>query len=82
MVDERRRSIVHRTGERLSSVQPDSQLIDFVVSTHPAYPKLVELSQKTGKNTFEILGETLDKMQETRNAETLSESATFSCSFS
>lgn len=50
------------------------QLIDFVVSTHPAYPKLLELSKKTGKNTFEILGEKLDEMLEKRQAETLSES--------
>lgn len=49
-----------------------SQLIDFVVSTHPAYPKLIELSKKTGKNTFQILGEKLDQMREQRNAETLS----------
>jgi hypothetical protein len=48
------------------------------VSTHPAYPELVELSKKTGKNTFEILGETLDKMQEKRSAETLSELPTIS----
>lgn len=49
-----------------------SKLIDFVVSTHPAYPKLLEIAKKTGKNTFEILSEKLEEMQQTRGAETLS----------
>lgn len=44
-----------------------------MVSTHPAYPKLLEQSKKTGKNTFQLLGEILDNMQQKRNAETLSE---------
>jgi len=48
------------------------QLIDFVMTTHPAYPSLVELSKKTGKSTYELLGELLDKLQKSRGAETLS----------
>lgn len=48
------------------------QLIDFIMTTHPAYPKLVELSKKSGKSTYELLGEQLDKMMKTEGAETLS----------
>lgn len=48
------------------------QLIDFVMTTHPAYPRLVELSKKTGKSTYELLGEQLDKMMKSKGAETLS----------
>ncbi|WWC86903.1 uncharacterized protein L201_001782 [Kwoniella dendrophila CBS 6074] len=47
------------------------QLIDFMMQTHPAYPKLVELSKKTGKSTFELLGDRLDEMMKERNAATL-----------
>jgi hypothetical protein len=45
------------------------------VSTHPAYPKLLEISKSTAKNTFQILGEKLEDMMEKRGAETLSGSS-------
>lgn len=48
------------------------QLIDFVMTTHPAYAFLEKLSKKTGKSTYELLGEQLDKLQKTKGAETLS----------
>ncbi|RXK34702.1 ribitol kinase [Tremella mesenterica] len=47
------------------------QLIDFVMQTHPAYPKLVELSKSTGKNVFALLAERLEIMQKEHGAETL-----------
>ncbi|WWC59468.1 uncharacterized protein I303_102024 [Kwoniella dejecticola CBS 10117] len=47
------------------------QLIDFMMQTHPAYPKLVELSKKTGKSTFELLGERLEEMLKEKDAPTL-----------
>ncbi|KAL7419483.1 hypothetical protein Q5752_006321 [Cryptotrichosporon argae] len=47
------------------------QLIDFTMQTHPAYPKLVELSESTGKSTFELLGDRLEAMMVNQNAPTL-----------
>lgn len=47
------------------------QLIDFVMTTHPAYPKLLEQSKQTGKNVFALLGERLDTMQKEHGAATL-----------
>ncbi|WVW78444.1 hypothetical protein I302_100398 [Kwoniella bestiolae CBS 10118] len=47
------------------------QLIDFMMQTHPAYPKLVELSKKSGKSTFELLGDRLEEMMKERDAPTL-----------
>ena len=48
------------------------QLIDFTMTSHPAYPRLTEMSGKTGKNAFEILGRRLEDMMEKGNIETLS----------
>lgn len=50
------------------------QLIDFVMTNHAAYPRLEELSKKTRKSTYELLGEQLDKMQKAEKAETRSTS--------
>lgn len=50
------------------------QLIDFVMSTHPAYPKLLAESEKTGKNPFTLLGERLDRMRFEKGLETASTS--------
>ncbi|ODO09732.1 hypothetical protein I350_01948 [Cryptococcus amylolentus CBS 6273] len=47
------------------------QLIDFMIQTHPAYSKLQDLSKKTGKNIFELLGERLEKLQQEKGAKTL-----------
>lgn len=52
------------------------QLIDFMVTTHPAYPKLQKLSQDSGKSWFDILGEKLESMREEKGVPTTSESAT------
>jgi len=48
------------------------QLIDFVMSTHPAYPKLLAEAEKTGKNPFTLLGERLDRMRVEKGLETAS----------
>jgi ribulose kinase len=53
------------------------QLIDFVMSTHPAYPKLLAEAEKTGKNPFTLLGERLDRMRIEKGLETASMSLTF-----
>jgi ribulose kinase len=53
------------------------QLIDFVMSTHPAYPKLLAEAEKTGKNPFTLLGERLDRMRIEKGLETASMSPLF-----
>jgi hypothetical protein len=52
------------------------QLIDFVMSTHPAYPKLLAEAEKTGSNPFTLLGERLDRMRKEKGLETASVSFT------
>ena len=42
------------------------------MTSHPAYPRLREMSEKTGKNAFEILGSSLEDMMKKGKAETLS----------
>lgn len=44
-----------------------------MMNTHPAFPKLQELSKQTGKNIYDLLGERLETMMKERGAETLSE---------
>ncbi|KAJ7638433.1 Pentulose kinase [Roridomyces roridus] len=39
------------------------QLIDFILTTHPAYPTLVERGKEQGKNIFVILEELLSTLQ-------------------
>jgi ribulose kinase len=55
------------------------QLIDFVMSTHPAYPKLLAEAEKTGKNPFTLLGERLDRMRIEKGLETASTSLFLFC---
>jgi len=55
------------------------QLIDFVMSTHPAYPKLLAEAEKTGKNPFTLLGERLDRMRTEKGLETASASYPLHC---
>ena len=45
-----------------------------MMTTHPAYSRLTEMTKKTGKNAFDILGEKLEEMQKDQGAETLSKS--------
>ncbi|KAJ7762793.1 FGGY family of carbohydrate kinase [Mycena maculata] len=40
------------------------QLIDFMLTTHPAYPKLLEQGKAQGKNIFVVLQDLLDKLRE------------------
>nr|GAT46184.1 predicted protein [Mycena chlorophos] len=49
------------------------QLIDFVLTTHPAYATLVEEGKKQGKNIYTILTDTLEKLRVEEGAETLTE---------
>lgn len=44
-----------------------------MITTHPAYPKLVEQGKKSGKSIYEILGDRLETMMKEKKAETLSE---------
>ena len=50
------------------------QLIDFMITTHPAYPRLTEESKKSGKNMFDILEERLAAQVEEKGAVTASKS--------
>lgn len=49
------------------------QLIDFMVSTHPAFPKLQALVKETGRNLFDLLGERLETMRQEKGVPTTSE---------
>lgn len=46
------------------------QLIDFVITTHPAYPKLQEEVKKQGVSSYEVLGRRLEEMQKRTEAPT------------
>jgi ribulose kinase len=48
------------------------QLIDFMVTTHPAYPKLLAMVKDTGKNLFDILAERLETMRAEKGVPTTS----------
>jgi hypothetical protein len=54
MVDDRRRSIINWTGSLHASfiylTHKHSQLIDFIITTHPSYQELVKLGQEQKKN--------------------------------
>ncbi|GLB33245.1 putative FGGY family of carbohydrate kinases, C-terminal domain [Lyophyllum shimeji] len=49
------------------------QLIDFIVTTHPAYPQLVELGKEQQKNIHVVLQEILEKLRTDYKVETLTE---------
>lgn len=49
------------------------QLIDFMVTTHPAYPKLLKLAEQTQKSWFDILAERLESMRVEKGVPTASE---------
>ncbi|KAG6829683.1 hypothetical protein H0H92_003801 [Tricholoma furcatifolium] len=49
------------------------QLIDFILTTHPAYSQLVELGKAQNKNIHTVLQETLEKLKAEQNVETLTE---------
>ncbi|GAA5977753.1 hypothetical protein JCM11641_001398 [Rhodosporidiobolus odoratus] len=44
------------------------QLLDFMVETHPAYPKLLELAKAKGTNHFVLLTEMLEEMVKEKKA--------------
>lgn len=43
-----------------------------MMQSHPAYPKLLELSKSSDKSTFELLAERLETLQAEKAAKTLS----------
>ncbi|KAF7331710.1 hypothetical protein MKEN_00050800 [Mycena kentingensis (nom. inval.)] len=49
------------------------QLIDFVLTTHPAYNTLVETGKEQKKSIYTILTDTLEKLRVEANASTLTE---------
>ncbi|KAI0269443.1 Pentulose kinase [Gloeopeniophorella convolvens] len=49
------------------------QLIDFTVTTHPAYGELKALAQQQNKNIHEVLRETLDQIRTAEGAESWTE---------
>jgi len=49
------------------------QLIEFILTTHPAYPALIELAKEQHKNIHTVLGETLEKLRVENNVGTLTE---------
>ncbi|KAL7282009.1 Pentulose kinase [Trametes coccinea BRFM310] len=49
------------------------QLIDFMITTHPAYPRLKELAEKQNKNIHEVLQAELEKLRAEEQVESLTE---------
>ncbi|KII96035.1 hypothetical protein PLICRDRAFT_48957 [Plicaturopsis crispa FD-325 SS-3] len=49
------------------------QLIDFVLTTHPAYPKLVEKAKKENSNIHQVLQEMLQELKVAKGLESLTE---------
>ncbi|KAE9398272.1 Pentulose kinase [Gymnopus androsaceus JB14] len=49
------------------------QLIDFMIKTHPAYPRLQKLAEDQKTNIFAVLQELLQKMKKENGAESLTE---------
>ncbi|KAJ7367864.1 FGGY family of carbohydrate kinase [Mycena albidolilacea] len=49
------------------------QLIDFILTTHPAYPELQERAKAQGKNIFVVLGDLLEKLRAEEGVATLTE---------
>jgi len=49
------------------------QLIDFIITTHPAYQELVKLGQEQKKNIYTVLEERLEKIRLENGVESLTE---------
>ncbi|KAJ7672852.1 FGGY family of carbohydrate kinase [Mycena rosella] len=49
------------------------QLIDFMLTTHPAYPKLVEQGKAQGKSIFVVLQDLLEKLRAEENVASFTE---------
>ncbi|KAJ3889217.1 Pentulose kinase [Lentinula edodes] len=49
------------------------QLIDFMIKTHPAYPRLQKMAEEQKSNIFAVLQDLLQKMKKDSNAESLTE---------
>lgn len=55
------------------------QLIDFVITTHPAYPELLEIATQRNKDPFSVLEEKLQALCQDNGAVTVSEYARLTC---
>ncbi|KAJ6627391.1 FGGY family of carbohydrate kinase [Mycena sp. CBHHK59/15] len=49
------------------------QLIDFMLTTHPAYPKLIEQGKAQGRNLFVVLQDLLEKLRAEEEVDSLTE---------
>ncbi|KAI1785344.1 Pentulose kinase [Ganoderma leucocontextum] len=49
------------------------QLIDFMITTHSAYPRLKELAQQRDTNIHDVLHDELERLREEKKAENLTE---------
>ncbi|KAJ3987591.1 Pentulose kinase [Lentinula detonsa] len=49
------------------------QLIDFMIKTHPAYPRLQKIAEEHKSNIFSVLQDLLQKMKEENGVESLTE---------
>ncbi|CED83400.1 Ribulose kinase and related carbohydrate kinases [Phaffia rhodozyma] len=47
------------------------QLIDFMITTHPAYPQLLQVAKDQGTNIHEVLGDKLEELRVERGVKTL-----------
>ncbi|KAI5122182.1 hypothetical protein M0805_007079 [Coniferiporia weirii] len=49
------------------------QLIDFMITTHPAYPQLLEIAKKENTSIHTVLANQLEKLRQEKGVETLTE---------
>lgn len=63
-----------RFNDRMSDSFLHVQLIDFVLTTHPAAGKAEEMAKASGKGLFDFLEEKLEELKKERGAATSSES--------
>jgi ribulose kinase len=49
------------------------KLIDFVITTHPAYPELLKITEERKSNIHQVLHDQLVKIQEEEGAETFTD---------
>ncbi|KAK7054856.1 hypothetical protein VNI00_003319 [Paramarasmius palmivorus] len=62
-----------KEGVFVNGVWGPYKLIDFMIKTHPAYPRLVELGKSQDKNIHAILYDTLQNLKKEAKVESLTE---------
>ncbi|KAI3604828.1 ribitol kinase [Moniliophthora roreri] len=60
------------TGQA-SSLNISMNLIDFMIKTHPSYPRLLEIAQAQRTSIYKVLWDTLRKLQNEANVDSLTE---------